>query len=348
VSASSEVLVILVSYRSAALALRCLATLDEEARQPGLRLSVIVVDNASGDAAELRRGIDARFSHLARLVVSPSNGGFGAGNNLGLRAARDAGARPEYVHFLNPDTEVRRGAVLTLARFLGAHPRAGLASGSFEHADGTPWTIAFRFPSLGSELESGAGTGFVSRVLARHVVARTMGPEPERIGWCSGASMMMRREVFERVGGFDEGFFLYFEEIDLCARLDAAGWERWYVPESRVMHIRGQSTGVTTLGDRPKRLPAYWFESRRRYFVKRHGVGYAALADVAFLFGRAIGTVRDRVRSAPPTPHMVRDIVRHSAIWELARPSGPRSVGDVWPGRETDTSARGPLRQAPA
>lgn len=346
-SAPPDVLVIIVSYRSAGLALRCLATLDEEARHPGLRLSVIVVDNASGDAAELRRGIDARFSHLARLVVSPINGGFGAGNNLGLRAAQEAGARPDYVHFLNPDTEVRPGAVLTLAQFLATHPRAGLASGSFEHADGTAWTIAFRFPSLASELESGAGTGFVSRALAPHVVARTMGPEPERIGWCSGASMMVRREVLETVGGFDESFFLYFEEIDLCARLHAAGWERWYVPQSRVMHIRGQSTGVTTLGGRPKRLPAYWFESRRRYFVKRHGLGYAALADAAFL-GRAIGTVRDRARSVASTPHIVRDILRHSAIWGFARPRTPGAVSYVWPARSTDTKPRVPERLRPA
>jgi N-acetylglucosaminyl-diphospho-decaprenol L-rhamnosyltransferase len=316
---TSSVLVVIVSYRSAALALRCLETLASEARHPELELSVVVVDNASGDAPELRRGIDECFSHLARLVVSPVNGGFGAGNNLGLRSAHEAGLRPDYVHFLNPDTEVREGAVLSLARFLAAHPRAGLASGRFEHQDGTPWTIAFRFPSILGELESGAGTGAVSRLLARHVVARTMGLEPERIGWCSGASMMLRREVLETVGGFDEGFFLYFEEVDLCARMDEAGWERWYVPESRVMHIRGRSTGVTTLGARPSRLPAYWFESRTRYLVKRHGSPYAVLADAAFLLGRAVGTLRDRARGESPTPHLAQDVLRHSALWRARR-----------------------------
>lgn len=105
--------------------------------------------------------------------------------------------------------------------------------------------------------------------------------------------MMVRREVLETVGGLDESFFLYFEEIGLCARLAAAGWERWYVPLSRVIHLRGWSTGVTGLDEPSRRLPAYWFESRRRYFVKHHGFRYAALADAAFLAGRAVGTLRD-------------------------------------------------------
>jgi N-acetylglucosaminyl-diphospho-decaprenol L-rhamnosyltransferase len=320
-----DVLVVIVNHRSAALALRCLASLDrerEEARAE-LAISAYVVENASGDELELERGIRERFSHFARLVVSPVNGGFGAGNNLGLRAAHEAGLRPEYVHFLNPDTEVRKGAIASLVRFLESHPRAGLASGSFEHADGTPWPIAFRFPSAAGELEAACGLGVVSRALRDHVVPRTMGPVPERIDWCSGASMMLRREVLERVGGFDESFFLYFEEIDLCLRMRAAGWECWYVPESRVMHHRGQSTGVTTLDERPKRLPAYWYESRRRYFVKHHGVAYAALADVAFVLGRGVGTLRDTLKRVPQTPRLVRDLARNSTLWGRNRQDLP-------------------------
>jgi N-acetylglucosaminyl-diphospho-decaprenol L-rhamnosyltransferase len=310
----SDVLVVIVSYRSASLALRCLASLAREAEDPSLRLSVVVVENASGEQDELARGIEAQFSHFARLVVSPVNGGFGAGNNLGLKAAHEAGLRPELVHFLNPDTEVRPGAVRALARFLEEHPRAGLASGSFEHADGTPWPIAFRFPTAAGELEGACGVGVVTRLLSDHVVPRTMGDEPTPIDWCSGASMMLRREVLERVGGFDEAFFLYFEEIDLCARMKSEGWECWYVPESRIMHVRGQSTGVTALDQKPKRLPPYWYESRRRYFVKHHGYGYAALADAAFILGRTVGTLRDTLKRVPRTPQLIRDLTRNSTL----------------------------------
>lgn len=141
VSTVIHVLTVIVNYRSAALALRCLASLAAEAKRPELRLSVMVVENASGDEAVLAEGIAREYSDFARLVVSPVNGGFGAGCNLGVRAADEAGLRPDYVHFLNPDTEVRRRGVLTLAQFLESHPRAGLASGSFEHEDGTPGSL---------------------------------------------------------------------------------------------------------------------------------------------------------------------------------------------------------------
>ncbi len=309
-----DVLVVVVSHRSARLALRCLASLAREAKRPELRLSVVVVENASGEEADLASGIERDFKDLARLVVSPVNGGFGAGNNLGVRSAHEAGRAFDYVHFLNPDTEVRPTAVLSLVRFLEAHPRAGLASGSFEHPDGTPWPIAFRFPSALGELEAACGLGVVSRLLRDHVVPRTMGSSPELIDWCSGASMMVRREVLEQVGGFDESFFLYFEEIDLCRRMRIAGWESWYVPDSRVMHVRGQSTGVTALDRAPARLPKYWYESRARYFALHHGRRYAALADLAFLVGRSVGSVRDALKRVRRTPRHARDLLAESPL----------------------------------
>jgi len=222
-SSPLQVLVVIVSFRSARLALRCLESLAGEARSPRMALSVVVVENASGEEAELARGIAEPFSSFARPEVSPVNGGLGAGQNPGVRTAHELGLPFDYVLFLNPDTEVRPGAVLTLARFLEAHPRAGLASGSFEHADGTVWPIAFRFPSAASELETACGLGIVSHLLRSRVVARTMGSEPELIDWCSGASMMVRREVREAVGGFDEEFFMYCEDTDLCRRLQDLG-----------------------------------------------------------------------------------------------------------------------------
>jgi GT2 family glycosyltransferase len=314
-----EVLVVIVNYKTADLALRALRSLAGERKNPFLSLQAIVVENASGDEERLARGI-REFSDFARLVVSPINGGFGAGNNLGVRAAHEAGLRFDYVHFLNPDTEVRPGAVVELARFLRDTPRAGLASGSFEHEDGTAWPIAFRFPSIAGEIEGGCGLRIVSRFLGSRAVARTMGQRPERIDWCSGASMMLRREVLETVGGFDEAFFLYYEEVDLCRRIEAAGYECWYVPSSRVMHVRGQSTGVTALG-KPRRLPGYWFESRRRYYAKHHGYRYAAAVDAAALLANGVGALRDTLKRSPTTPHFLRDLARESAF--LARNRKP-------------------------
>jgi len=316
-----EVLVVIVNYRSQRLTLRALASLAEERRDPALALSAVVVENDSGDAEALRTGIREHFADFAELVVSPRNGGFGAGNNLGLAHAAAAGKAPRYVHFLNPDTEVRPGAVRSLVEFMEAHPRSGVASGSFEHEDGTPWPMAFRFPSYASELVDAARLGLLVKLLPDAPVALALGDREAEIDWPSGASMLFRREVLESVGGFDEAFFLYFEEIDLCRRVKAAGWECWYVPQSRVMHVRGQSTGVTALDARPKRLPKYWFESRRRYFVKHHGYAYAALADVASLLGHGLGTAKALLKrdTRELVPHLLRDLANESALWPKNR-----------------------------
>ncbi|MDB4974764.1 MAG: glycosyl transferase family 2 [Myxococcaceae bacterium] len=321
--ARMEVAVIIVNYCSAELTLRALASLATEQQNPAIELSVVVVENDSGDEARLREGIAESFSSFAQLVVSPVNGGFGAGNNLGVRTLLKAGTRARSFHFLNPDTVVHPGAVLSLARFLEAHPRAGAVGSRFEHADGTPWPFAFRFPTPLGEIESGACLGIISRLLKEHSVARELGDSPEQVDWLSGASIMVRREMLESIGGFDETYFLYFEETDLCRRAKEAGWEVWYVPESRVMHIRGQSTGVTALDTKPQRLPRYWFESRRRYYAKNHGLAYAAAADLAFLAGNGIGTLKNTLQGRPRTPNLLGDLIRQSVVWPQNRAVAP-------------------------
>jgi N-acetylglucosaminyl-diphospho-decaprenol L-rhamnosyltransferase len=321
-SAPIPVLAIIVNYRSARLSLRAVASLEQErAAHPELDLRAVVVENASGDADVLREGM-AQYAAFARLIVSETNGGFGAGNNIGLRSASE-GTKPRYVYFLNPDTEVRPGGVAELVRFLEAHPRAGIAGGSFEHIDGTPWSIAFRFPSPLGELEGGAETGVLTKLLRRFTVPRDMGDAAEPVDWVSGASMLFRMDTLEATGGFDETFFLYYEEIDLCLRAQRLGWECWYVPQSRVMHIRGQSTGVTALDDKPKRLPKYWFESRRRYFAKNDGYAYAVAADLAFLVGSSLGSLKRRLKGQANTPHLLRDFVSESVLFGRNRHLAP-------------------------
>jgi N-acetylglucosaminyl-diphospho-decaprenol L-rhamnosyltransferase len=322
VTAPLEVLVVTVNYRSAELTLRALAALERERGSAELALSVIVVENASGDEEILARAIQERFSSFVRFVASPRNGGYGAGNNLGVRAARQAGQRPRYVHFLNPDTEVRPGAVVELARFLEANPRAGIAGSRFEHADGTPWQVAFRFPTALGELEAGANLGLVTRWLRGSAVAMDLGTDPVRVDWVSGASVMVRTELLEALDGFDEGYFLYFEETDLFLRAQNAGWECWYVPRSSVMHARGQSTGLT-LEAVSRRMPAYWFESRRRYFLKHHGLRYTLLADLAAVVGNALGAIRGLFKREKRPARLLRDLVTQSAIWPRNRALGP-------------------------
>lgn len=322
-----DVLVIIVNYKTAALTVRAVESVAAERRRnPLLDVRAIVVENASGDEAALREGLGQRFADWLTLDISPTNGGYGAGNNRAMRAAFDAGNPPRYFHILNPDTEVRTGGIIELVRFCDAHPRAGIAGSCYENADGSDWKSAFRFPSAWSELEEGLSLSLSTWLLKKHVVRRMMGDEPDRADWLPGASVLFRREMIEAIGGFDEEFFLYFEETDLAVRAARAGWETWYVPASRVMHIAGASTGVTSATDKPRRLPRYWYESRHRFFSKNHGLAYTALADLAFLAANTVGSAKRKLRGQPTRPHLLRDFAGESLRFLRARTVAPERI----------------------
>ncbi|MFL6624910.1 MAG: glycosyltransferase family 2 protein [Vitreoscilla sp.] len=308
--------VVVVSYKSAALTVDCLASIAAERSGAPVDIRCVVVDNASGDAPIVAAAIaEHGWGQWARVVVAPRNGGFAYGNNLGL-AELERDGRVDFVHLLNPDTVLRPGAIAALTGFLQAHPRAGIAGGVFENGDGSEWAIAFRFPSLLGEIEQGVRLGLVSRLLSRACVPMHMGASEAQADWVSGASMMVRREVFDRIGGLDETFFLYFEETEFCHRAKRAGFEVWYVPASRVVHIAGQSTKVTERHAGPKRLPSYWFDSRRLYFTRTRGPAYAALADALAIVAGGAGLAKSALlgRLDRHVPHFLRDLLRHSAL----------------------------------
>jgi GT2 family glycosyltransferase len=311
-----NIAVVIVTYKSAALTIKCLDSLRAELASPGLRIRVFVVDNASGDFAAIASHVEEeRLSDWVALILAPKNGGFAYGNNLGISAAY-ARETPDFVYLLNPDTEVRPGAIGALVRFLQLHAEVGIAGSAIENPDGSDWPIAFRFPGLLSEFSAGLEWRFVSRFLRRWEVAQNMSNMPQAIDWICGASMMIRPTLLAAIGGLDENYFLYFEETDFCFRARQAGFATWYVPESRIMHIVGQSTKVTERVDRPRRLPAYWFESRRRYFAVNLGVGRAMAVDIVALFAHSVGLLKRIAlgRLSGATPFFIRDLLRHSVL----------------------------------
>lgn len=320
-------LVAIVNYRTGALVVECLRSLQPEmAAMPGSR--VVVVDNLSGDgsAEQIAAAIESEgWQGFAELRRSPVNGGFSYGNNFAVRPALTSAAPFDFYWLLNPDTRIFPGALRELVDFMQAHPRVGIAGSSLQGDDGEAWPFAFRFPSIWSEIDSGMRLGPVTRLLKKHVVTRHMSGRAEQVDWLPGASMMVRREVFEQIGLMDEGYFLYYEETDFCLQAQRAGWECWYVPESRVMHISGQSTGVTGKQAARRRLPGYWFESRRRYFVKNHGRAYAAAADLFWMLGFSTWRLRRALQRKPDNdpPHMLYDFASHSALWKGELPDNP-------------------------
>lgn len=317
-SLPTRLTVIILNYRTGKLTIDCLRSLvDEVAALP--QTQVIIVDNNSGDGSveQIQTAITAEaWESWVKLMPLDCNGGYAFGNNAAIRAAQAATPPPDYVLLLNPDTYIRPGAFRALVQFMDAHPKVGIAGSRLEDPDGTPQRSAFRFPTVLSEVESGLRLGLVTQLLSQWVVAP---PAPETDGptdWVAGASMIIRRKVFESVGLMDEKYFLYYEEVDFCLAAQRAGWLCWYVPESRVVHYVGQSSGVTDTKREPQRRPTYWFNSRRRFFVKNYGFGYALLSELAWASSFALWRVRRAIQGKPDEdpPQLLNDFIANSAL----------------------------------
>jgi N-acetylglucosaminyl-diphospho-decaprenol L-rhamnosyltransferase len=317
-NSTKTVLVVIVNYKTPKLTVDCLQALaNEVSALPDTK--VIVVDNNSGDRSveQITTAIKTQnWSDWITVAIAERNGGYAYGNNLAIRPALESPAPPDYILLLNPDTVPRPAALATLVNFLERHQEVGIAGSRLEDPDGTPQISAFRFHSFLSELDGGLRLGIVSKLLSNWLVAPPVSDVATQTDWVAGASMLIRREVFESVGWLDEEYFMYYEEVDFCLQAKKAGWSCWYVPESRVVHLVGQSSGVTNTKIPPKRLPQYWFDSRRRYFLKNHGWLYAALADFLWLFGFAIWKGRRLVQRKPDNdpPYLLKDFFRNTIL----------------------------------
>ncbi|MBF2049605.1 MAG: glycosyltransferase family 2 protein [Elainella sp. C42_A2020_010] len=313
---------VVLNYRTPDLTVDCLHSLVDEVKAlPGTH--VTVVDNASGDSSVEKISsatAQSGWGDWVTFMPLEKNGGYAFGNNAAIRAALDTPHPPEYILLLNPDTVVRPGALKALVDFMDTHPDVGIAGSRLEDLDGTPQRSAFRFPSIFSELDGGLRLGIVSQLLATWAVAPPVSDVACQTDWVAGASMMVRRQVFETVGLMDEKYFLYFEEVDFCLAAHRAGWPCWYVPESRVVHFVGQSSGVTDTKRQPKRRPTYWFDSRRRFFVKNYGWWYAVLTEAAWASGYALWRLRRAVQRKPDTdpPNLLSDFLLNSVLFKGA------------------------------
>ncbi|HUS16068.1 MAG TPA: glycosyltransferase family 2 protein, partial [Chloroflexia bacterium] len=257
--AAPDCSVVIVSWNVRDLLRACLKSLPAAAGS--LSTEVVVVDNGSADgSADMVRG---EFPGV-RLLAETANHGFARGNNLGIAAAR--GRR---VLLLNPDTEMHPGSLVTLAGYLDSHPGVGLVGPRLLNSDGTPQSSRRRFPTLATVLvESTPLQPLFPRlgVLQRYYVNDRSDDEPQDVDWVTGACMLVRREALLAVHGFDPGYFMYSEELDLCRRLRRAGWRIAYVPIAVVVHHEGRSSEQNV----PERHVRFQ-EARLRSCARWHG-----------------------------------------------------------------------------
>ena len=257
--------IIVVNYETGPLLGECLASIRRFAGD--VTLECIVVDNASTDGS-----LDALGSFPeVQLVRNATNVGFGRAVNAALRMAKG-----RYLLLLNPDTVVVSPVFRILIAFLEAHPGVGIVGPRLMNVDGSLQTSAYRFPTLFQAAGSVLGLKRLVPVrLLRAVAGEWLGRHfgqldphrrPRSVNYVTGACMLIRREVAERLGGFDEQFFLYFEEKDFCLRACQQGWSVYFDPEAEVVHlIGGSSKGdpATTVVER--------FRSLRQYHDKHSG-----------------------------------------------------------------------------
>ncbi len=318
-----RVLTVILNWRTPEMTLQAAESALRE--MEGMEGAITIVDNASGDGSEesIRKGVAARGwpESRVRVLQSGRNGGYGAGNNFGIRAGLPGGGRPDLVYILNSDAFPDPGAIRALVDYLGRTPEAALAGSYIHGPDGEPHMTIFRFPSVASEFEGSARFGPVTRLLANRTVPVPIPQQSGRVDWLAGASMMIRQDAIDQVGLFDEGFFLYFEETDLCLRAARAGLQTHFVRESTVTHIGSVSTGMKEW----KRVPDYWYDSRLRYFSKNHGAATAAAATAAHLAGGLLHRARVALTRRPPEdpPGFLSRLVMHhlrTAVGPTGRP----------------------------
>jgi GT2 family glycosyltransferase len=333
--AENGVLCVLLNYRTAAMTLR--AADSARSALEGLSGHIVIVDNDSQDGSfeQMQQHVaDAEWSGVT-VIQSGHNGGFGAGNNFGIRAGLAlpifAQTPPEFIYILNSDAFPETEAIHALISHMTAHPDVGFAGSLIYGEDGLRHLTTFRFPSLASEFEGAVRLGPVSRALANTRVPMDMPDnltEARDVDWLAGASLMMRRSMLDQIGVFDERYFLYFEETDLSLRGQRAGYRIAYVPTSRVMHIGSVSTGM----GKWQRTPRYWFRSRWYYFVKNHGRIAALGATLVHLMGGIIHRLRSILQNKPSAdPHrFLFDLASHDAIAAL-RPTPAPQIATIFP-----------------
>ena len=307
------VAVVIVNYKTPELVKACLDSLMGE-QSADMRLKVYVgdADSQDGSVEIVSRYIAERGLDFCSCFAIGTNGGFAYGNNYIVEHKVLGDPDVDYVHFLNPDTYVHPGAVKALVEVLKTRSKAGVAGSRLENPDGSLRAYGFRFPAPWREFFRGARLGILDRLVPGAAVKIPDLLETRAVDWVTGASFMMPRGVIDRVGLMDPAYFLYFEETDLMSRARRMGYEVWHVTDSRVVHLQGSATGVKS--DEPvKRVPAYWYQSRYKFFHDRYGATRAALANIAFLAGDILYRFHRSLRRQPieDAPFLWRDMFAH-------------------------------------
>jgi N-acetylglucosaminyl-diphospho-decaprenol L-rhamnosyltransferase len=278
-----DLAVVVVNMESGDGVKRCVRSVVESAGE--IKVDVVVVDNDSHDGSDA--AVVEAFPQV-RLIKNTSNRGFPAAANQGMRATRS-----EFVLLINPDAEVTAGTVEGFLKVARDHPKAGAIGALTLNPDRSVYPSARMVPSLGQGLAHTALAPFWpdnpwSRA---YRIAGWDRAGERRVDWVSGSSMLLRRTSLGQVGIFDERFFMYVEDMDLCTRMRAAGWEVWFSPQLEITHVGGTATAGK------RRMTLEHSRSIYQYYVKHNPSGAkVALRPLVWAVLRARAAVVSRLR----------------------------------------------------
>ncbi len=263
------------------------------ARESLGEVAMVVVDNGSSDGSrEMVRG-DFPF---VRLLENPGNPGYASACNRGIEATREP-----YVFILNSDVEFTAGGLEEMIEYLDAHPEVGALGPMLLNGDGTVQMSCRRFPSMLENAVHGLlGEVWPGNPFTRSYQMKDMCRDgPREVDWVSGAAVLLRREAAERVGGFDEAYFMYVEDVDLCWRLREAGYRVVYHPSLSLVHHVGRASSQQSLHMLYEHHRSMYIFFRRRYRGWRGAALWPAVtAGLAARFVLCVAV--QRARAARP------------------------------------------------
>jgi GT2 family glycosyltransferase len=251
-----DISIIIINWNTHDLLAACLRSIYQTARN--LDLEIIVVDNGSkDDSCEMLR----REFPWVRLIENGENVGFARANNQAARMAQG-----QYIFLLNSDAELQTDSLQLILALAKNEPKAGIVGAHLLNPDGSFQASHTPFPTLWREflILTGLGRASSGRWFPSRGPELDKGPQP--VDYVEGAALLIRRDIYLQLNGFDEGFFMYAEEVDLCYRLRKAGWQVWYHPQARILHHGGGSS----LNRRTQR-EGDLYRSRVRFFRKHYG-----------------------------------------------------------------------------
>jgi len=300
-----NILVVIINYKTPELVSQAVLSVIS---QLGESDKICVIDNNSEDnsISYLSNFIQKEsLEDKVNLISSPVNGGFSAGNNLGINSEK-----ARYYLLLNSDAYLKGDALIALVAAMNKSTSIGIVAPQLIWENGKQQTSCFyNLTPLNSFIVS-SKTGVISQFLRVFGLYEVAIPLKEhglvRAEWLSFACVLLRGEMIKDIGLMDDGYFMYREDNDYCRRASQAGWKLKYCHSAKVVHLNQGDSNQKVI----KRLPKYYFESRSRYFIKYYGRSGLFIANINWSLGRMISLAREAIERKPEVFHkmMFKDI----------------------------------------